>query len=98
MTTAFAEKQSIPSLYYPQYIISIKNQKGMQPKTRQELAWQYGYCTRTFVRMLQQHQLYLRPRVLISLKAQIRIYARLGIPPGLPEEVYIISFSFNIFS
>jgi hypothetical protein len=58
----------------------------MQPKTRQQIAWYYGYCTRTFTRTLKAHRIMLKARTLISPEAQIRIYAYLGIPSGLPVE------------
>lgn len=48
-------------------------------KTRQELAEQYGICTKTLKKWLEKENIFL-PRGLISPKNQLVIYEKLGFP------------------
>ena len=51
----------------------------MKAKTRQQLAVEYGICTKTLNKWLKRTQLEV-PRGLIPPKTQSKIYNKLGIP------------------
>lgn len=64
------------------------------PKTREELAKNYGYsCTRTFTRHLPKKNINLPAYKLLDHEAQIYLYARMGIPKGLEEDEIKIATS-----
>ncbi|NJL75528.1 MAG: hypothetical protein HC892_11370 [Saprospiraceae bacterium] len=63
----------------------------MRPLTRKELAKLYGYgCTKTFTRRLAKRDVFITPRKLLDMDEQVVIFAYLGIPPLLCQELQAV--------
>jgi hypothetical protein len=57
--------------------------EGKPAKSKQQIANEYGICTKTFTKWLKEEKLFLK-RGLINPKSQTLIYKKFGFPKNSP--------------
>ena len=60
-------------------------QKPLKAKTREQIADEYGICSKTLRRWLKKNEIQL-PHRLISPKDQLKIYETFGFPDEFPVQ------------